>query len=102
MQPFLGSVAVREGRLTRRALARHHVAVYRGVFLPRGVELTARVRAEAAWLSTGATLCGLSAAAVFGTKWLDPDAPVEIVRADRHAPAGIVAHSWSCVLTRSA
>lgn len=49
MGPFLGSVAVRDGRLTRRALARDHVAVYRGVYLPREVELTARVRAEAAW-----------------------------------------------------
>lgn len=32
MKPFLGSVAVRAGHLTRRALARHHVAVeYDGV-----------------------------------------------------------------------
>lgn len=95
MEPFLGSVAVRDGRLTRRALARHHSALYRDVYISQDVELTARVRAEAAWLSTGATLGGLSAAAVFGTKWIDPDAPAEIIRADRHCPAGIVAHSWS-------
>jgi len=41
------------------------------VYLHRDVELTARLRARAAWLSTGATLCGLSAAAVLGTQWLD-------------------------------
>jgi hypothetical protein len=94
MEPFLGSVAVREGRLTRRALAREHVAVYRGVYLPRDVELTARLRAEAAWLATGATLCGLSAAAVFGTKWIDTAAPAEILRADRHTAPGIAVHTW--------
>lgn len=95
MEPFLGSKAVGCGRLTRRALARHHTALYRDVYIPQDVELTARIRAEAAWLSTGATLGGLSAAAVFGTKWIDPGAPAEIIRTDRHAPTGIVAHSWS-------
>jgi len=95
MEPFLGSVAVRNGELTRRGLARHHRAVFRNVYLPRDVELTARVRAEAAWLATGATLCGVSAAAVWGTKWLDPVAPAEIIRrSDRRAPAGMVVRSW--------
>lgn len=94
MEPFLGSVAVRDGRLTRRALARDHMVVYRGVYLPRDVELTARVRAEAAWLATGAPLCGVSAAAVFGTRWLDADAPADILRGDRHAPPGIAVHTW--------
>jgi hypothetical protein len=94
VQPFIGSAAVRRGDISRRALARHHRAIYRDVYLPRDVELTALLRARAAWLATGATLCGLSAAAAFGTKWLDASAPAEIIRADRHAPAGIVVHSW--------
>jgi very-short-patch-repair endonuclease len=94
MEPFIGSAAVRRGDLTRRELTRDHRAIYRDVYLRRDVELTARLRARAAWLSTGATLGGLSAAAVFGTKWLDPSAPAEVVRADRHAQAGIVVHTW--------
>jgi hypothetical protein len=94
MQPFLGSAAVRRGDLTRRGLARHHRAIYRDVYLARDVELTARLRARAAWLSTGATLATTSAAAVLGTKWLDATAPAEIIRTDRHAPAGIVVHTW--------
>lgn len=94
VQPFIGSAAVRRGDITRNALARHHRAIYRDVYLPRDVELTALLRARAAWLSTGATLCGLSAAAAFGTKWLDASAPAEIIRDTRHAPAGIVVHSW--------
>jgi len=95
MEPFLGSVAVRSGRLTRRALSRDHAAVYRDVYLADDIELTARLRAEAAWLATGAVLGGLSAAAVLGTKWIDAAAPAEIIRADRHAAAGIRARSWS-------
>ncbi|MFC7673543.1 endonuclease domain-containing protein [Mycolicibacterium sp. GCM10028919] len=95
MQPFIGSAAVRRGELSRRGLAREHVAIYRDVYLHRDVELTALVRARAAWLATGATLVGVSAAAVHGTKWLDGFAPAEIVRPDRHAAAGLVVHSWA-------
>ena len=95
MEPFIGSVAVRDGHLTRRGLARHHRQVFRDVYLARDVELTARIKAHAAWLATGAILAGPSAAAVFGTKWLDPNAPAEIVRADRHAADGMLAHSWA-------
>ncbi len=97
MEPFIGSAAVRRGELTRRGLARAHRPIYRDVYLARDVELTARLRARAAWLATGAVLGGLSAAAVFGTKWLDPAAPAEIIRPDRHSQTGIVAHSWQLV-----
>ncbi|MEU0496712.1 DUF559 domain-containing protein [Mycobacterium sp. NPDC006124] len=97
MEPFLGSTAIRNGDLTRRSLARDNIAIHRDVYLPRDIEITALIRAHAAWLATGATLCGPSAAAVFGTKWLDPSAPAEVVRADRHAPAGIVVHTWELV-----
>ena len=62
--------------------------------IPRDLELTALVRAQAAWMTSGATLCGLSAAAAWGTKWLDPTAPAEIVRGDRHAQKGITVRSF--------
>lgn len=95
MQPFLGSAAVRSGVLTRRQLHRSYRAVYRDVYLHKDVELTAALRARAAHLATGATVCGLSAAAMLGAKWLDPAAPAEIVRADRHTRAGIVVRTWT-------
>lgn len=95
MEPFIGSAAVRRGKLTRHSLVRHHVALFRDVYVRRDLELTARIRAQAAWLSTGATLAGMSAAAILGTKWLNPSRPAEIIRADRRAPAGIVVHSWT-------
>lgn len=94
MRPFLGGAAIRSGDLTRRSLARDHVAVYRGVYLPRGVELTAILRAHAASLATGATLAGSSAAAAHRTKWLAASAPAEVIRVDQHPVAGIVSHAW--------
>lgn len=95
MKPFLGSVALRHGRLSRRALARDHRSLFRDVYLPNDVALTAQINAHAAWLATGSPLCGVSAAAVLGTKWIDPSAPVQILRGDRHAPPGIVVHTWA-------
>ncbi len=71
-RPFLGSTALETGLLTRRELRAGYRAVYRGVYLANEVALTPRLRAQAAWLFAGpdAVLCGLSAAAVHGTKWL--------------------------------
>jgi hypothetical protein len=92
--PFLGSAAIRRGELTRNDLRRRFRGVYRDVYIDSGAALTADARARAAWLATGSTLVGVSAAAVYGTRWLDPDRPAEIARADRHSRPGIVAHSW--------
>ncbi|ORX03922.1 hypothetical protein AWC29_17155 [Mycobacterium triplex] len=92
--PFRGSQALMHGRVTRSQLRTRYRAVFRDVYIGREVELTAARKARAAWLSTGATLAGLSAAAVLGTKWLDAAAPAEIVRPDRHGQPGIVVHSY--------
>lgn len=92
--PFLGSRALKRGAVTRHELSTRYRAVFRDVYVGGNAELTAAVKARAAWLSTGATLCGLSAAAVLGTKWLDAAAPAEIVRVNRRAQRGIVVRSY--------
>lgn len=94
MEPFRGSAAIRRGEFTRRSLARECRAIYRDVYLRHDVELTARIRARAAWLSTGAPLCGLSAAAIFGTKWLHPAAPAEVLRRDRHSQPAMLSRTY--------
>lgn len=88
-RPFLGSAALDAGLLTRREL--------RTGYLANEVALTARLRAEAAGLFAGpdAVLCGLSAAAVHGTQWLDVNAPAEVVRTNRHSPTGLTVHSYA-------
>lgn len=94
--PILGRQAVRDGRITAYRLRTNYRAVYRNVYLPEDAALTALTRARGAWLWSGgdAILTGVSAAAVYGTKWLDPAVPAELNRANRHAPPGIVVHSY--------
>jgi very-short-patch-repair endonuclease len=91
--PFLGTEAIASGVVTKRTLRSRYEMVYRNVDVPRGVEITPADRAMAAWLwsGRGATVAGLSAAALFGTRWLDPHAPAELIRADT-ATNGIVVH----------
>jgi very-short-patch-repair endonuclease len=91
----VASEAIATGVLTRRDLRRGHVRVVRNVYAPRGVELTARDVAVAAWLSSGrrATLAGLSAAALLGSRWVPRDAAAEILGTHSRAPVGIVAHA---------
>lgn len=95
-RPFLGQEAVRRGTLSARQLQKDYRAIYRNVYVPRRASITALTRARAAWLwSRGqATLVGLSAAAVLGSKWIDGDLPAELTRADRHNPRGIVVHTY--------
>ena len=94
MDPFRGSQALTSGALTRSQLRTRYRPVFRGAYIAKGADLTAATKARAAWLATGSTLAGLSAAAVLGAKWLDASAPAEIVRADRRTQRGIVAHSY--------
>src|ERR1044072_6378090 len=92
--PFRGSDAIRRGELTRSDLRTRFRPVFRDVYIGRDVQLSASLKAHAAWLSTGATLCGVSAAAVHGTKWLDPRVPAEIVRANPHPQTDMVVRRY--------
>jgi hypothetical protein len=70
--PFLGTEALALGTVTRRTLRSQYDPVYRDVYLAKDVKLMPAARAEAAWLWSGrqATAAGLSAAALYGTKWI--------------------------------
>lgn len=93
--PFIGREALDAGDLTRHQLRTRFAAVYPGVYVARDAQLTARLRAEAAWLWSRrrGTLAGRSAAAIHGAKWLDPRAPAELLYANRRPPNGI--HTWA-------
>ncbi|MFV8053664.1 hypothetical protein [Mycobacterium sp. 48b] len=94
--PFLGSDAITAGLLTAHDLRTRYRAVYRNVYLADDVALTPVLRARAAWLFAGpdAVLSGISAAAVHGVKWLDVNAPAEVVRNNRRAPDGLQVRSY--------
>jgi hypothetical protein len=93
--PFIGREELDAGRLTRHELRTRFVAVYPGVYVATGAQLTARDRAVAAWLwsKRRGILAGRSAAAMHGTKWLDQRAPAEILHDNRHSPRGI--RTWA-------
>lgn len=79
--PFLGSEAVRDGRLTRTDLRRDYRRIYRDVYVRRTAEIDAKTRACAASLfSHGkAVVVGQSAAALHGNKWIAADHRAELV-----------------------
>ncbi|WP_343600597.1 hypothetical protein [Mycobacterium sp.] len=93
--PFRAAEALDAGALTFRELRRFHAAVYPGVWVPRGVELSADQRARAAWLWSrrDGVLAGLSASAILGATWIEPDAPAELIHTNRRPPPLIVVHT---------
>lgn len=95
-EPFLARAAVRAGELTKHQLLTRYRAIFRNVYVPNDVAMTADLKARAAWLFAGpdAVLAGVSAAALHGTKWLDVDAPAVIVRQEKHGPPGLTIHSY--------
>jgi hypothetical protein len=90
--PFVGTEALADGRVSRHSLRTRHRAVYRSVYVPTTHELTATSRGVAAWLWSGreAVLTGLSAAALHGAKWIDPQLPAEVYRRNGKPVDGIV------------
>lgn len=95
VRPFVGSEALAAGMLTRHRLASRYTAVFRDVYFPRGHAVSPAEKAVAAWLwsrRTTTVVC-LSAAALHGAKWIDRDAPAELVHTSRHKTPGIVLRS---------
>lgn len=92
---FVSWDTVAAGRLTGHALRTRHRAVYPNIYLCRDVELTAALRAEAAWLwsKRRAVVAGNSAAALHGAKWVDARSAAELIHHNRRPPVGI--HVWS-------
>ncbi|MEM6107842.1 DUF559 domain-containing protein [Mycobacterium sp. 050272] len=89
--PFVGSEAVRAGVWTKRDLRRSCTRVYRDVYQRRAGPLTARDRAVAAWLWSGkkAVVAGISASALHGAEWVDPQSPAELIT-DRKRPPPLI------------
>ena len=95
LRPFRGGEALAEGLLTRRELRCHYVAMYPGVYLHRGIAITAKNRAECAWLWSRrrGVLAGLSAAAAHGSKWIDAGLPAELLHRNHRSPPLLGVHS---------
>src|SRR6185312_2457809 len=93
--PFRGWEAVGSGAIRVRDLRRFYFPVYPGVYIPRGVELSADQRSRASWLWSGrrGVVAGLSASAVLGAKWIQPGLPAELVHSNRRPPPMLTVHT---------
>ncbi|OBI82490.1 hypothetical protein [Mycobacterium sp. E740] len=91
-RPFIGTEARAAGIASERTLRTQHDMIYRNVYIAKASEITAAIRAEAAWLwaRRDATVAGLSAAALHGAKWIDAASPAELIRSVPCAVDGIV------------
>ncbi|MBY0441574.1 MAG: hypothetical protein K2Q25_05475 [Mycobacteriaceae bacterium] len=92
---FLGAEALAIKALPERAMRSLYDTIYPGVYFPSGLHVTAQERAQAAWLWSRrkGIVAGNSAAALLGTKWVDPALNAELLHDNRHAPSGIIVHS---------
>lgn len=90
--PFLGAEALSTAAISERAMRRRYESLYPGVFVPRGIEPSARQRAQAAWLWSRrrGVVAGQSAAALLGTKWVDGAQPAELIHDNRKSPPRLV------------
>lgn len=90
--PFIGSEALSAGLVSERAMRREYELVYPNVCARRGVTLSAQQRAQAAWLwsKRRGIVAGLSAAAMLGSKWIDPSEPAELIHDNRRPPPNLV------------
>jgi hypothetical protein len=89
---FVGSEALRQGKLTPYQLRTQFRAVFPDVYLPLGVPVTLRKNSEAAWLWSRrrGVLSGLAAAALHGAKWVDEDEPIELISPNPNPPLGVI------------
>jgi len=89
---FIGSQALRQGKLTQYQLRAGFRAIYPDVYLAAGAVPSLRRRSEGAWLWSGrrGVLAGLAAAALHGSDWIGDDEAVELIWRNPHPPDGIL------------
>jgi hypothetical protein len=90
-EPFIGSDAVRTGRLSAYQLRTTFTAIYPDVYVSRFTDPTLRTRVAGAvlWSRGRAVVAGLAAAALHNSSWVDDDAPVELIWQNTRPPAGL-------------
>jgi hypothetical protein len=90
--PFVGTEALANHLLPERTIRTRFEQLYPGVYVPRGVDLSATKRAEAAWLwsKRRGIVAGQSAAAMLGAKWVDGRQPAELIYDNRKSPGRLI------------
>ena len=89
---FLGSEALARNELTWGQLRSRYRAIYPNVYTPRLAERSLDAHTVGAWLWSGrrAPITGRAASALHGSKWVDQNAPVELLWPNNRPPRGII------------
>ncbi|MBJ7341089.1 DUF559 domain-containing protein [Mycolicibacterium sp.] len=89
---FLGGEALAAGRVTRHELQRWYRTIYRGVYVPKGADVSLRDRAIGAWLASGrrGVVAGVAASALHHASWVDPTEPIELVGVKCRPQLGLI------------
>jgi hypothetical protein len=91
-KPFIGSEALREGVVANKHQLRTRFRVlYPDVYLAGDAPAILAQRTIGAWLWTRrqGVVVGAAAAAMYGTRWIADDIPVELIWSNARAPHGI-------------
>jgi hypothetical protein len=88
---FVGTEAIRLGRLTRGQLRWNYQAVLPDIYIAKKEQRTVALLASAAWLWTGrnCVIAGRAAAALHGAKWIDASTPVDVIGRNRRHQSGV-------------
>lgn len=91
-QPFLGTEAISDGKLTRGKLRWNYGCLHPDVHFSKATVPDLFARTVAAWLWTGRTgiVTGRAAAALHGARWVDDAAPVEIITEHGKPQRGVI------------
>ena len=89
--PFIGAEEIDSGLLRKHQLRSQYSALFPGVYLSAALAPTFDQRAEAAWLWShrSGVIAGLTAARLYGSKWVDDELPVEMVWSNGRPPPRI-------------
>ena len=89
---FVGSEALARGEVTPGQLRWKYRTLFPNVYQPRIAEPSLRARTVGAWLWSGrrGVVTGRAASALHGARWVDDDAPIELIWKNHHPPKGIL------------
>jgi hypothetical protein len=89
---FIGSDAVRSGKLTGHQLRTRYRPEFPNVYVDKYIEPPIDDRAYAAWLwsKRRAVVAGVAAAALHGSQWIESDHPVELIWRNTEPPHGLI------------
>lgn len=90
--PIVGSEVLASGLLTRGQLRWNYRPIFRDVYIPKSSCRSLELMTIGAWLWSGrrAVITGRAAAALHGAKWVDEDAPIELLWQNNHYPPGTI------------